>query len=194
MTPQLLASCVDRTIGFEGSIAWLYRDFSEKGWPTTGAGHALFSQYESRALPWKIGDRDAFANEIYKDFQVVLAAPLGHTAAYYEPLTVCRLTDEDIRGLCGNDIQVRMTALRKWVPQWDQYPPAAIQAIADMTFSLGPAWPVDGEWPKLAAAVLANDWREAAVQCHRAAPISEARNKTIAALFLQAANPSLHSV
>jgi hypothetical protein len=169
----------------------MYLDTADPPVVTCGAGHALFNQFTARSLPWKISNQYAVAPDIYKDYQAVLTAPAGHTAAFYEPLTVCRMSDEDIRGLCGTDLQSAMTGLRTYLPQWDQYPNPAIEAICDLAINLGSAWPAVGKWPKLAAAVLANDWATAAVECHRAPPISEERNRAIADLFLEAARSPL---
>jgi GH24 family phage-related lysozyme (muramidase) len=185
MTPSLLDSCITRTLAFEGSIAWLYRDDSEKGWPTVGSGHACFTQADALLLPWQMPDgTPAPASQVIKDYQAVLAAPLGHTAAFYEDLTTCRLAPADIRGLTGVDIQTRMQTLRKYFPQWDQYPSPAIEALADCAYNLGPGFPPF--WPALTRAVLANDWTAAAIQSHRAPPISAERNFCVSQLFLAA--------
>jgi hypothetical protein len=185
MTPSLLDSCITRTLAFEGSIAWLYRDDSDKGWPTCGAGHACFTQADALLLPWQLPDgTPAPASQVIKDYQAVLAAPLGHTAAFYEDLTTCRLAPADIRGLTGVDIQTRMQTLRKYFPQWDQYPEPAIAALADMVVNLGGDFPP--EWPAFSGAILANDWGRAAVESHRAPPINSARNRAIHDLFILA--------
>jgi hypothetical protein len=187
MTPDTLAKAVSATLGFEGRIAWLYRDDTPEGYATAGAGHACFTQADALLLPWQVAGQPATPQQIAADYQAVMAAPLGHTAGYYEPLTVCRLADADVVGLCGHDLTVGWATFLTHFPQADLYPDGAQLACCDLIVNLGPNWPVNGKWPHLAAAVLANDWATAAAQSHRAPPISAARNAYVAQQFQLAA-------
>ena len=181
MTDELLQQVVERTMGFEGSCGWPYQD--SKGLLTCGAGHRLFSIADSLLLPWRAGTQPAQAVAVRSDYLAIQTAPARHTAPFYEPLTVCRLADADIRGLCQLDIVTRWTVLLKHFPDAGFYLPGVQAALADLSFSLGPDFPP--HWPALSAAVLAENWPEAAAQCHRRG-ISEQRNRVVAALFLAA--------
>ena len=183
LTDALLQEIVDRTMGFEGAPPFLYRDSSDKGWPTAGAGHKLPTFESSFLLPWRAGVQPAQAAAVRRDYLAVQTAERGHTAAFYAPLTTCRLADADIRGLCQLDIVTRWATLLKHFPDAGFYPPGVQAALADLAFSLGPDFPP--HWPALTSAILVNNWPEAAKQCHRRG-ISEQRNREIAALFLAA--------
>ena len=183
MTDALLEQVVERTMAFEGACGWLYLDTATPPRVTCGAGHALFGVESALLLPWRTGTQPAQTTQVRRDYLAIQTAPAGHTAPFYEPLTVCRLTDADIRGLCQLDIVTRLTTLRKHFPDLDFYPPGPQQALADLAFSLGPDFPP--AWPLLSASVLSENWPEAAAQCHRRG-ISEQRNRVVAALFLAA--------
>ena len=185
MTPDIIQAEAAEMDGFEGRIPYIYLDTN--GVPTCGKGHALFSQANALLLPWQINGQPATPQQIAADYQAVKAAEPGHTAAHYEPLTVCRLTDADIDGRCGVDLGARWNRLLTHFPQAGEYPPPSVLALADLCFNLGGDFPP--KWPKLAAAVLANDWAACAIQSHRAPPIGADRNAYVAALFRSAVQP-----
>ena len=188
MTPNIIAQAVAALRRFEGVCAWPYSDTA--GICTTGIGHAMFTQADMLLLPWQVNGAPASALQMQTDYQAVLAegrAHPGHTAAHYEPLTVCRLTDADIDGRCGVDLGARWNRLLTHFPQAGEYPPPSVLALADLCFNLGGDFPP--KWPKLAAAVLANDWAACAIQSHRAPPIGADRNAYAAALFRSAVQP-----
>ena len=187
MTDALLEQIVERTLRFEGSTQWMYRDDSPRGVVTCGAGHALFTAEAALLLPWCAGTQPAQATQVRSDYLTVQSAPGGHTAGHYELLTTCRLATADILDLCRSDIVGRMGVVRDhFLPGLDSLPDGVQAAIADLAMNLGPYFL--SLWPKLYAAIKAGDWREAAAQSHRAPPISNERNAEIAQLFLGAIN------
>lgn len=182
MTDELLRQIVTRTLGFEGSCAWMYLDTATPPRVTCGAGHALFSAADSLLLPWRAGAQPAQATAVRSDYLAVQTAPAGHTAGFYEPLTVCRLTDADIRAMLQADIIGRLAVVRKhFLPQFDALPDGVQGALVDMIVNCGPYFL--SRWPKLFAAIKAGDWSEAAVQSHREPPVSAERNAATAKLF-----------
>jgi GH24 family phage-related lysozyme (muramidase) len=185
VTDSLLDQIVSRLLDFEGSCTWMYRDTNPAGIVTCGAGHALFSADAAILLPWRMGTEHALPGQVRADYLAVQLAPRGLTASPYASLSACRMLDGDVRGLCRLDLISRLFTLRKTLPDLDFYPDGAQEAIADMCFNLGPRFAANGSWPALTAAVLANNWPEAARQCHRRG-ISEARNKATRDLFLSA--------
>ena len=183
MTEDVLLQCIEKAVEFEGCIAWLYRDYSDKGIVTCASGLALFSQADALRLPWHETDGSLSGPaQVARDYQAVLAAPLGHTAGYYENLTACRLRPDDMRDLCRADLLREWGKLIKHFPLADSYPEAAQAALIDLALNLGGDFPP--KWPKFTAAVLAGDWSEAAAQSHRAPPISGARNDYVRDRFL----------
>ena len=189
MTPEILAAAVAALKGFEAVVPCMYRD--TEAVVTCGIGHALFSQSDALLLPWALISGPASPQDIIKDYQAVKAAEPGHTWQFYEPLTACWLLPADIEGLCQHDLTMRWTAFLHYYPQADEYPAPAIKALLDLCFSLGPGWPVVEKngvkvWPKLAAAVLANDWATCAAQCRRP-QVNAARNQYVRDRFLEAA-------
>ena len=175
----------------EGSVACMYLDDDDPGNVTCGRGHLLPTQASALLLPWQIDGQPATPAQIAADYQAVKAAQPGHVWTRYEPMTVCRLAPADQEGLCRNDLIGCAQRLQVHFPQLAQYPVAAIQGALDIEFNCGD-FPIARnkagalEWPSLTRAVLANDWAAAAVQSHRAPPVSAARNAYVRSLFVQA--------
>lgn len=169
----------------EGSVAWLYLDSADQPNVTAGAGHLIASASLATDLPWRVGDEPATPDQIMADYRAVQAAPPGHAAAFYAPLTKCRLLPDDIRGLCGLDLQDRMTQVRRYFSQWEFWPDPAQLALADLVVNVGPHFPL--KWPAFTAAALAENWSVCAIQCHRKPPISDTRNNQVREWFLEAA-------
>ena len=180
MTDALLQEIVERTIHFEGSVAWMYLD--SFGNVTVGAGHRIFNQVEALALPWRWAALTlATEQQAIRDYREILEANAGHIAAFYAPLTTCRLLPEDIREICRADITRCLTTIRTFLPRFDSLPNGVQEAIADIGINVGAHFLP--HWPKLYAAIKAGDWAEAAVQSHRAPPVPDERNAEIAKLF-----------
>lgn len=175
MTPTL----IDRLIAEEGLTTWMYR--CSAGVVTAGVGHAMANVDMALVLPWSTPE-----DVVRIDFTVVLAAPLGYKAAWYAHLTTSRLNPDYVRQLLEADVNAAVVGVKKYFDEYDDFPPSAQDAVADLSFNLGWHWPVNGSWPKLTSAVLSQNWEEAAKQCHRKG-ISEDRNATTADLFRQAA-------
>jgi len=191
VTPETLESIVAKLCspGVESLIPWMYRDDSDKGIVTAGAGHAIFSQSTAVDLPWTLPDGPAPVQTVIHDYQAVLAAPLGHTAGFYAQFSQCRLSVADCKALCATDMSDRWAKALVGMPDLDRYPEPVQRAIADLLYNAGAYIFANGHWPALTRAVLANDWAAAAVQSHRAPPISEDRNRYVQDLFLGALPP-----
>jgi hypothetical protein len=80
MTQDTLAKAVAATLGFEGRIAWLYRDDAPEGYATAGAGHKCATQADALLLPWQVAGQPATPQQIAADYQAIMAAPLGGAA------------------------------------------------------------------------------------------------------------------
>ncbi len=165
----------------EGSIAHMYKCTGGK--VTIGVGHAIEDAAGACALSWTRNGSRAAAEAVQADFAAVAAAPAGSVARTYEPLTSCRMSPEHIDALLDADIQRFIQGLRKIVPDFDQLPDPAQEALFDMGFNLG----IGGlqKFRNLLAAVASRDWERAAAESHRRG-IGDARNAETAALFRQA--------
>jgi GH24 family phage-related lysozyme (muramidase) len=165
----------------EGSIPHMYKCTGGK--VTIGVGHAIEDVATACALSWTRNGSPASADQVRADFAAVDAAAKGAVARTYEPLTSCRMSPEAIDALLEADIQRFVQGLRKIVPDFDQLPDPAQEALFDMGFNLG----IGGlqKFQNLLAAVAARDWNRAAAECHRRG-ISDTRNAETAALFRQA--------
>lgn len=167
---------IDRLNRFEGRIPYMYR--CTGGEVTIGVGHAIQTVEEACGLAW---DKPETAAE---DYRRVAAAEPGKVAGAYESLSACRLPDEEITWLCGEDVDRREAQLKREFPEWDAYPDPAQEALFDMAFNLG----IGGlmkKFPNMLAAVRRGDCAAAAAESHRKG-IAESRNEETARLFLSA--------
>ncbi|MBV8732128.1 MAG: hypothetical protein JO336_20160 [Acidobacteriia bacterium] len=170
-----------RLVLFEGSVNHMYR--CTGGEVTAGVGHAIPVSGDALRLDWQINGRKASALEISGDFARVRAAAKGMLPSHYEPLSVCRLSENFLTQLANEDITAVEAALTRAFPAWHSYPEPVQEALFDMAFNLGMAGL--RKFPKLLAAVTAGDWATAAAECERQG-ISPARNEATAALFRSA--------
>jgi GH24 family phage-related lysozyme (muramidase) len=164
------------TSAHEGKIDCLYLD--SLGNVTAGVGELVADEAAARQLPWSPNGDGAVL-----DYHLVREAPVGHVAAWYRPLTKCRLTEASMRSLF---IQ-RVAAFRKELTRtgWrlERIPVVGQVGLVDMAYNLG----VDGlnkNFPSFRRAIEAGNWARAAAECHRKPPVSEARNRATAAQFL----------
>lgn len=173
------AAAAQRLIKFEGSTSFMYLDTA--GIVTTGVGHAILNKAHALTLPWEGAPS---AGAIAADYARVAAAPTGHAASHYEPLTNCRLRDEGIKDVLLADVAAFESELEGSLPAWRSYPEPAQQAIFDIAYNLG----IGGllKFHKLLAACNAGEWETASTECRRRG-IGEARNQETAALFRKGA-------
>jgi hypothetical protein len=177
---------------WEGRIPFLYLDSRKvDGKPaplvTVGVGCAL-QQLEALTLPFAIDGRLATMSEIAFDFATLQSAPFGFAAAHYAQYTRCRLLDPAIDALVEKRFAVFIAALQKMFPGFDGFPDTVKAGCLDLIYGLG----VDGlslpHYPSFHKAVIARDWKLAALQCGSDTNIQAyaERNKARAALFLEA--------
>lgn len=111
---------------------------------------------------------------------------LNITAGAYAPLTRLRLPVAIGEAMLVRDLGGGAGELRRKFPAFDRFPVPAKLALVDMIYNLGGTRFSAGRWPKLFAAVRAQDWVLAAVECQRRG-IADARNQACADLFRAAA-------
>lgn len=210
MTP-----CVDLVMtvlpGEEGDIQWLYLDGG--GNPTCGIGHLVATVEESLKLPWEVGSNQATRLEVAADFDSIKRAPKGHTAGFYQGLTVCRVAlGWSLQDAAGRLEKEFLPPLREMMKAFDDigngdfnsYPVPAQAALLDMAYNMGIGVPGCPERPgkkkssppipavkatglhgfgKMLTAVAMGEWGVAANECHRQG-IQPSRNEWTKQKFL----------
>ena len=173
----------DRILSEESLTTWMYLDTANPPVVTCGIGHALFIAQDCLALPWNQPQAT-----VLHDYRSILEKPAGYKATWYERFTTSRLPDAFVHELLERDIERQVKILRGQFPRYKNYPEPVQEALADMAFQLGGAFPKT--WPNFSRAVRNEDWTMAAAQCHRKGA-SEERNRATATLFLSAVEPPL---
>ncbi len=169
---------------FEGRIPHMYLD--TRGNVTVAVGQLLAKESQATELPFidRQTSDPASDQQILTDFHSVRSAPIGRIASFYHSVTRLALTKADMDELLGRRLVEFEKNLRQDFSGFAGFPEPAQEALLDMIFNLGRAGL--GRFVKLKAAVLASDWREAALESRRRG-ISDERNQAIRALFEKAA-------
>lgn len=160
----------------EGYSATAYLDSGgEVKTPTIGVGHAVFSEQDWLALPWRKLDKDkhvtcrmASRKEKLCEYKTLLsqADDPDYTAAYYRKKATIGLDGKDVDALLAKDLSASIDKLRDSFDEFDTWPPYAQYAAIDMKFNLnGHLNPT--EWPGWHAAMRRRDFQEAKEQCRR---------------------------
>lgn len=174
---------------WEGNIDYLYLDSDDPPNATTGQGHLIASLTASLALPWKKPDGTvASTADITADWTRIMAMPGGHVAAFYKSPDGLTLLQSDIDALTVQSVTAMNAPLRILFPAFDSFPLPAQTAIVDMVYGLG-IGKLQRSYPKFCAAVNAQDWAIAAVQCGRNVSMAAfvPRNQWTSQQFLAAA-------
>jgi len=160
-----------RTEAAEGRVPHLY--LCSRGHVTVGVGHLV----KDAAVAQQLGFTPA-------EFAVVAAAPVGMRASGYASFTKTRMSDAAIDALLDSDVSAFIGQLKRALPEFDSLPDSVQEAVFDMAYNLG----IGGllKYHHLMDALLKQDFKACAAECHRNG-ISEARNNETAALFLKAA-------
>lgn len=183
----------DFTAPMEGVVPWMYSDV--KGLVTTAVGNLIDPMGLAMPLPWRRPNgTPASSEEVAAEWLRVKsdsnAAKLGHR--YTQRLTALRLTDEGVRELLHRKLDENDAALRRYYPDFEVWPADAQLATHSMAWACGPAFGEPGprRFPRLAAALRAQDWRRAAAECRMdetGNPGLVPRNKANRVLYTNAA-------
>lgn len=122
---------------WEGCERHLYKD--SHGLETTGTGFLVATVSAALALPWKMPDgSSATENQISEQYAAVQAAPAGHSAGFYLPLTTMRLDLADVENIAEERLQDEfLPALRRHFPHFDAYPTGWQRALVDVAWNVG---------------------------------------------------------
>lgn len=171
------------TAPHEGVVPHLYKD--SLGFVTCGVGFLVTDEQSLGRYPWSPNTQSAIA-----DYRLVKAEPhmrkgtdgawRPQPARHYMQFCKSRLSELGMRVVFGVKVaEFRRALAQDW--KFATCPEMAQVALIDMAFNLG----VGGlnKFAKLHRAVINGDWETAAKECHRAPPVSEARNAATSLLF-----------
>lgn len=193
IAPEVIAGWRSFTAPLEGVFAHAY--LCVKGKVTVGLGNMIEPLSVALHLPWKRLDGTmASREEIEADFARVKSLPAGMLAHRYAGSHPLRLDDAAVDELVRRQLEANAAALTTRWPAFPSFPPAAQWALLSMAWAVGTGSKRPGltssEWPKLQAAVDAEDWKEAAEECAISTEGNagvEPRNRAQRELFLRAA-------
>jgi GH24 family phage-related lysozyme (muramidase) len=177
-----------KTEEFEGRTTFMYLDTG--GNVTAGVGHEIPTVQDAEALPFD-GGMGAVAGTVARDWQTIRDAPAGRVAAFYEPLTTSRLSEQAIDGIFASDCNLVWTSARGFIQDFDNLPQPVQQAISDMILNIGAEKEhadYFGPHSKFGPAIERGDWVTAAKESARNG-IPESRNQYTANLILSAMQP-----
>jgi GH24 family phage-related lysozyme (muramidase) len=123
-------------IKYEGNLNHFYLD--TKGLVTIGIGCQV---YDPTVLPLVHKSDGMAANraEIFTDYNLIKAQPMGKIASYYDQFCQCFMMNIGIDSLFYsrlNHFLVDLETKLAWGPL-DQFPENAVLALTDMAFNLG---------------------------------------------------------
>jgi hypothetical protein len=151
---------------FEGYVPWMYLDV--KTLITCGVGILIDPVSLAVNLPFTKKDGSkASKTEIIAEWSLIKShtelAKLGHRAA--EKYCALRLSNASIDKLVINKLeQNEQYLIEHHFPNFENWPADAQLAVLSMAWALGSNFPAT--WKKLKVSCLAENWKEAALQCH----------------------------
>lgn len=166
MHPTVRQQWYNLNAPIEGATPFLYLD--TKGLVTTALGLMLPNIAAAEKLPWVNPDgTPATPEAIDAAFRTVHAMPAGRTASYYASATTIRLTQGAMEASALATLDEYAGDLAGRFPPFGDWPAAAQFATCSMAWALGPWF----HWQHWQAAVEAQDWATAAIECVFAHPV-----------------------
>lgn len=162
--PSVRAQFVAFSSPLEGVIPWMYLDV--KRLVTTAIGVLIDPLPLAVALPWRRSDGTrASPDEIRDDWQRVKGRPelAVQGAAAAGRVAQLRLSAADVEAVTLAKLDQMAAALVRDFPAFSSWPPDAQLATLSLVWAVGTALP--SGWPRLTAALRAQDWDRAAVEC-----------------------------
>jgi GH24 family phage-related lysozyme (muramidase) len=151
--------------GFEGNVPFMYR--AGDGFVTVGVGEKLPNVNIAKRFHFRTQlDADATVAQIEANFERVLDMPGGLPHERYRNSTSLLLSPDYIQNLLLTKLKECDAALREHYDLYDSFPEPVKLALLDMIYNLGKAQ-LFGQFPAFEKAVIAQDWKTAALQCHR---------------------------
>lgn len=174
---------------FEGAIPWMYRDARgvdedpkkhdpQGGLVTTAIGVLIDPVANALPLPWvrAVDGLPATPAEIRAEWALIKTTPNLNRdgAGAAKPLCHLRLTADGVRTVTRKRAVEFVEALIHTFPAMVTWPPQARLAVLLHTWAVGTDLP--RTYPRMTAALRAQDWAAALAECH----ISEVGNEGVA--------------
>lgn len=180
-----LQEALASTMGFEGSVPWMYLD--SPGLVTVGIGRMLPNAAAAQALPFQSPHGGpATLLQIAQDFNRVKSMKPNQSAGFYRAATSVKLLSADIQALFLSVITSVDGELKRMFPRYPSWPVSARLAAIDMLYNLGSAR--FRAYAHMLSALDQQDFLTAAKECARNAkdPSFAARNLWTRTSFLDA--------
>lgn len=150
----------------EGVVPFLYLDI--KGLVTTAMGVLVDPMPMVDALPLcrpdgspaSIAEKRAEWARVHARQDLRLRGGM-----VYRAVAQLHLTPEGVEAVTESRLRLTVAHLRRYYPDWDQWPADAQLGTLSMAWACGAAFGTAGGWPKLHAALLARRWDDAAEEC-----------------------------
>jgi GH24 family phage-related lysozyme (muramidase) len=175
MHQSILAKWHEFSEPLEGRVHHLYADIKQL--LTAGVGNLADPVSLALQMPWRLPDGSlASKEEVTRQWWQVKAQAARLSKLHYKyaaPLSTIRLTDEDIDAFVAKRLATTERALRKYFPDWDEFPADAQLGCLSMAWAVGDGFPTI--FKNFTRFANQHDWT-AAVACCR---IKEAGNPGI---------------
>lgn len=149
----------------EGRVPTMYCDCL--GLITTGVGNLINTEWQAKALPWKLADGSmADTADVMADWQKLAAGRAYYAArkwTVYAKTMRCHLDDAAIDALCQKQLAANEATYRKRWPHFDEFPADAQLAIHSMGWAVGAAF--YQKFPNLSACIDRQDWEGCVASC-----------------------------
>jgi hypothetical protein len=150
----------------EGRVHWLYADVKQL--LTAGVGNLADPVALALQMPWKLPDGTLAPElEVRQQWAAVKAQAAYLSKRHYKyaaPLSTIRLTDEDIDTFVAKRLATTERALRKYFPDWNEFPADAQLGCLSMAWAVGDGFPTI--FKNFTRAANQHDWT-AAIACCR---------------------------
>ena len=169
MRDSVQAKWYDSIKSYEGYTNWLYFDTHNPPLATTGVGNMIDSSNGltdfGLALPWR------FTNGLYATEKQIVAeynslkalnisAKGGNAYKQYARLFI---SEDVVQWMVDNKTSGTWSALKGQLPDIESWPADAQLALLNMAWWMGPYFLKS--WPNLTAALKAQDWYTASLNC-----------------------------
>jgi hypothetical protein len=162
---------------FEGCEQHMYRDTHKNGYVTCAYGNLIDPVELAQKEPWKHPSGSLATHaEIETEWHRVKAMPAGMLAKRYVTPEALHLDADAMQSLALRKLDDFWAVCVKRFDDAEYWPADAQLGWLMMAWALGPYFTQHGgDWPNFSAALEAEDWETAVVQCKSS--VSDKRNK-----------------
>lgn len=160
---SVIDNFVHVTIGFEGALSFMYLDV--KGLVTTGDGNLIDPFSMAAGLKWRKADGSLASHaEIQAEWGHIkaLQSCALYGGGWFKRVASLHLDQDAIDELVAGKRDLNASILASRFPGFADWPADAQMATMSMAWACGAGF----HFPKLEAALNAQDWETAAQECH----------------------------